>query len=60
MFVFDYYFNEKKNEIKMGFRFVFQSHAHTITDKEVDDVMELIVNTALKYASVSLPGLPFK
>ena len=33
VFVFDYYFNEKKNEIKMGFRFVFQSHAHTITDK---------------------------
>ena len=60
VFVFDYYFNEKKNEIKMGFRFVFQSHAHTITDKEVDDVMELIVNNALKYASVSIPGLPFK
>ena len=29
----------------------------TITDKEVDSVMNVIIKKALKYDSVSLPGL---
>jgi phenylalanyl-tRNA synthetase beta subunit len=58
VFIFDHYINEEKNEIKMGFRFVFQSQECTITDKEVDNIMDNIVNTALEYASVSLPGSP--
>ena len=57
VFIFDYYKNEKVNEIKIGFRFVFQSKDSTITDKEVDDVMDVIINSALKYDSVSIPGL---
>ena len=57
VFVFDYFKNEKANEIKMGFRFIFQSNAHTITDKEVDDVMQTIINNALEIDSVSIPGL---
>ena len=57
VFVFDYFKNEKANEIKMGFRFIFQSNDLTITDKEVDDVMKTLINDALKIDSVSIPGL---
>tara|TARA_B100000768_G_scaffold179330_1_gene196798 strand:- start:283 stop:2193 length:1911 start_codon:yes stop_codon:yes gene_type:complete len=57
VFVFDYYNNEEKHEIKIGFRFIFQSQESTITDKEVDSVMNVIIKKALKYDSVSLPGL---
>jgi phenylalanyl-tRNA synthetase beta chain len=57
VFIFDYYNNEKKQEIKIGFRFIFQSQDTTITDKEVDNVMGLIINSALKYESISIPGL---
>ena len=57
VFIFDYYNNEKKQEIKIGFRFIFQSHDSTITDKEVDNAMSDIIKSALKLDSVSLPGL---
>ena len=43
VFVFDYYKNEKINEIKIGFRFIFQSKESTITDKEVDKAINNII-----------------
>ena len=57
VFVFDYYKNEKLNEIKIGFRFIFQSKDRTITDKEVDDVINIIIKQALEHDSISIPGL---
>ena len=57
VFVFDYFKNEKANEIKIGFRFIFQSHNFTITDKEIDNAMQTLINDALKIESVSIPGL---
>ncbi len=56
-YVFDYYKNEKTNEIKIGFRFIFQSNSSTITDKEVDNVMNMIIDDALKDSSITIPGL---
>ena len=56
-FIFDYYKNEKMKEIKIGFRFIFQSKDRTITDKEVDDVMNIIIEAALNHESISIPGL---
>jgi phenylalanyl-tRNA synthetase beta chain len=56
-FVFDYFKNENKNEIKIGFRFIFQSKNSTITDKDVDNVMKIIINSALYDDSISIPGL---
>ena len=58
VFVFDYYKNEKTNEIKIGFRFIFQSKNSTITDDEVEEVMDNIIKNALKLESVSIPGIP--
>ena len=56
-FIFDYYKNEIKNEIKIGFRFVFQSPYKTITDEEVNNVVDGIIKLSLKIDSVSIPGL---
>ena len=56
-FVFDYYKNEKMEEIKIGFRFIFQSKNFTITDEEVDNVMNIIISGALTHNSISIPGL---
>ena len=33
-FLFDFYINNKKNEIKVGYRFIFQSFSKTLTDHE--------------------------
>ena len=57
VFVFDYYKNENINEIKIGFRFIFQSKESTITDKEVDSVMDSIIKDSLTIQSVNIPGL---
>lgn len=57
VFVFDYYKNDKMNKIKIGFRFIFQSKDHTITVKEVDNVMSSIIKEALEFDSISIPGI---
>ena len=57
IFVFDYYKNEKISEIKIGFRFIFQSRKSTTTDKEVDNVIASIIKDSLSIESVSIPGL---
>lgn len=56
-FVFDYFKNEKLNEIKIGFRFVFQSRDTTITDRDVNEVMNEIIKKALMDDSITIPGL---
>ena len=46
-----------KNEIKIGFRFIFQSRESTITDAEVNKVINSIIECALRIDSVRVPGL---
>ena len=57
IFIFDFYNNQKNNEIKLGFRFIFQSTTTTITENEVNDVMEAIIKHTLSMDSVTIPGL---
>tara|TARA_B100000925_G_C22010378_1_gene476009 strand:+ start:870 stop:2780 length:1911 start_codon:yes stop_codon:yes gene_type:complete len=57
VFVFDYYYNEKKMEIKIGFRFIFQSNESTITEIEVNGVMDEIIEFTNSIDGVSIPGL---
>jgi phenylalanyl-tRNA synthetase beta chain len=57
VFIFDYYNNLKKNEIKMGFRFIFQSKTSTLTSSEIDFIYHEIINKSLKIRGVSIPGL---
>ena len=56
-YIFDYFHNKKNNELKIGFRFVFQSKHSTLKDVQVDNVINEIINTAFEIKSVSVPGL---
>lgn len=57
IFIFDFYNNFNNNEIKIGFRFVFQSKSSTITDIEVNEVINQIIDISLDINSVEIPGL---
>ncbi len=57
VFIFDYYNNEKLNEIKIGFRFIFQSKDETITDINISKILDDIVNLTLALESIKIPGL---
>ena len=56
-FMFDYYKNSETNITKIGYRFIFQSHDKTLTDTEIDKIINNIVDPILLIESVSLPGL---
>ena len=43
-FIFDYFYNENSAEIKIGFRFIFQSVNSTITETQVNNVMNDIIS----------------
>ena len=45
------------NEFKLGFRFIFQSNDRTLTDKEIDKVINVIIDKALLVKSIKIPGL---
>ena len=57
VYIFDYFYNEKNSEIKIGFRFVFQSPSSTITEREVNDIIGVIINHTQKIKGISIPGL---
>tara|TARA_B100001248_G_scaffold146648_1_gene110186 strand:+ start:10461 stop:12368 length:1908 start_codon:yes stop_codon:yes gene_type:complete len=56
-FGFDFYNDPKNNNIKIGFRFVFQSDKKTLTDIEVDKVMGDIVKSTLSLGDIEIPGI---
>ena len=57
IFIFDFYNNKKNNEIKIGFRFVFQSHHATITDNEINKIMKVIMEYTNSIEGVTIPGM---
>jgi phenylalanyl-tRNA synthetase beta chain len=57
VFIFDFFENKKNNEIKLGFRFIFQSNQQTITELEVNQIVSDIIETATKINTVKIPGL---
>ena len=57
IFIFDYFLNEKNHEIKIGFRLVFQSKKSTIKEKEVNYVIDKIINHTKSINGVTIPGL---
>ncbi len=56
VFVFDYYRNDKKNVIKIGFRFNFQSTDKTLTTYQIEDVLNDIISISQKLNGVEIPG----
>jgi phenylalanyl-tRNA synthetase beta chain len=57
VFIFDYFYNEKKAEIKIGFRFVFESKKETITEEEINKIMKVIYLHVNSMSGVCIPGL---
>ena len=51
------FYNEKNSEIKIGFRFVFQSPSSTITEREVNDIIGVIIKHTENIKGVTIPGL---
>jgi phenylalanyl-tRNA synthetase beta chain len=56
-FIFDYFVNKSTNEIKIGFRLIFQSKIKTIEEEEVNNVLNAIIDDALSLKMVEIPGL---
>jgi phenylalanyl-tRNA synthetase beta chain len=57
VYIFDYFRNEKKQEIKIGFRFIFQSKISTLTSDQIDFVYTDIITESLKIDGVEVPGM---
>ena len=57
IFIFDYFKNDKKNEIKIGFRFIFQSKDETLTSSQIDKVLNDIISMSLEISEIEIPGL---
>ena len=57
IFIFDYFKNNKKNEIKIGFRFIFQSKDETLTSSQIEKVLNDIVSMSLEISEIEIPGL---
>ena len=55
-FVFDFYNDRKNDQIKIGFRFVFNSTNKTLTVKDVDKEIDNIVTLCMEIGGVEVPG----
>ena len=56
-FIFDYYKDDKRELIKLGYRFIFQSHIKTLSDFEINKKVNEILSPILKIDGVSIPGM---
>ena len=57
IFIFDFYKNIKSNNVKIGYRFVFQSNEKTLSDEEIQMKVNEILEPILKMSGVSIPGM---
>ena len=57
VYIFDYFKNEKQEEIKIGFRFIFQSKKATLNSAEIELVYNDIVTKSLSISGISIPGI---
>ena len=57
VYIFDYFNNEKNAEIKIGFRFIFQSVDSTITETQVNDIINVIIEHTEEIDGITIPGL---
>ena len=55
-FLFDFYENKGKNEIKVAYRLIFQSKENTLSDKDVDKEMNKMVLKIIEIKNASVPG----
>ena len=56
MFIFDFYKKDNKN-IKLGFRFIFQSIHSTLTDNDIEQEISSLISEVTSIDGISIPGL---
>ena len=56
-FMFDFYNNESKGEVKIGYRFIFQSQSRTLKEEDINSSVASILDPILKINGVSVPGM---
>ena len=56
-FIFDFYKNENNNQIKVGVRLIFQSASHTLSENEINESVDKILDPILSLGGVSIPGM---
>jgi phenylalanyl-tRNA synthetase beta chain len=56
-FLFDYYKDDKRKIIKLGYRFIFQSHLKTLSDSEINKKVNEILSPILEIDGISIPGM---
>ena len=56
-FIFDFYKNDKTQIVKLGFRCIFQSNLKTLSDVEINNKVQEILDPILKIEGVSIPGM---
>jgi len=57
VYIFDYFKNEKQEEIKIGFRFIFQSKKTTLNSAEIELVYNDIMSQSIRIKGISIPGM---
>jgi phenylalanyl-tRNA synthetase beta chain len=57
IFIFDYFHNEKAQEVKIGFRIVFQSKETTLTAAQIELVYNDLINQSLRIDGILIPGI---
>ena len=56
-FIFDFFQNKKLNLLKLGFRFKFQANDKSLTDEEIDQIMDKLISDSLALDGISIEGL---
>ena len=56
-FIFDFFQNKKLNLLKLGYRFKFQAIDKSLTDEEIDKIMDKIINDSMALDGISIEGL---
>ena len=56
-FIFDFFQNKKLNLLKLGFRFKFQAEDKSLTDEEIDQIMDKLISKSLTLDGISIEGL---
>ena len=57
IFIFDYFHNKNTQEIKIGFRIIFQSIDTTLTAAQIELVYNDLINKSLKIDGIAIPGI---
>jgi len=56
-FIFDFYKNNKHNEIKVGVRLIFQSNLNTLSEEDIQKSIDKLLKPIIDLEGISIPGI---